>query len=348
MPKPKSKKTSIKDVAGLAGVGVGTVSRVLNNEPNVSEKKRKLILEAIEKLDYSPNIYARGLSGQKSYVLGLFCDDPRGDYVSGIVRGALLSCKELNYHLIVEIIGSEHSTDDLNTFLKRTQLDGAIVLSPLCDDKALLNVFDKNKVSIARISSHLPYPRAVDVGIDDYQAAYEMTEYLLSLGHKKIGFVKGDPDHGGANDRYNAYMSALESANISYRPSFVKQGYYSYDSGILCARELLSGSDRPTAIFASNDEMAAAILSVAREFGIKVPGELSIAGFDDGSISQRVWPPITTIRQPVEALARAAVEGLIDGAKHDSLAQDRKVKLDFELIKRASTHVLRTENHNIK
>lgn len=344
MPKPKSKKTSIKDVASLAGVGVGTVSRVLNNEPNVSEKKRKLILEAIEKLDYSPNIYARGLSGQKSYVLGLFCDDPRGDYVSGIVRGALLSCKELNYHLIVEIIGAEHSTDDLNTFLKRTQLDGAIVLSPLCDDKALLNIFDKNKVAIARISSHSLHPGTIDVGIDDYQAAYQMTEHLISLGHNKIGFIKGDPDHGGANDRYNAYMSALESANVFYRPSFVKQGYYSYDSGVLCARELLSGPDRPTAIFAANDEMAAAILSVTGELGIKVPDELSIAGFDDGSISQRVWPPLTTIRQPVEALARAAVEGLIDGTKHDSPARESKVMLDFELIKRASTQELRPES----
>lgn len=337
MPKPKSKKTSIKDVAILAGVGVGTVSRVLNSEPNVSEKKRKLILDAIEKLDYSPNLYARGLSGQKSYVLGLFCDDPRGDYVSGIVRGALLCCKELNYHLIVEIVEQNHSIDDLNTFLKTTQLDGAIILSPLCDDRAILNAFEKNNVPMARISAHLPFESTIDVGIDDYKAAYDMTAHLLALGHTKIGFIKGDSGHGGADDRYRAYMAALEDAGVAYQQSLVKQGYYSYDSGVDCARDLLSGADQPTAIFASNDEMAAAVLSVAREQGIDVPNSVSIAGFDDGSISQRVWPPLTTIRQPVKALAFAAVEGLVAASKGESSDLERNVTLDYELIKRAST-----------
>ena len=185
-----------------------------------------------------------------------------------------------------------------------------ILTPPLCDLPAAIEALNRAHTPFVRIAPEKPLTGSFDVRIDDYKAAYDMTAYLIGLGHRRIGFIKGHPDHGAANARFEGYRAALAHAGLPLIDELCVQGFFSYQSGIEAGERLLSLKKRPTAIFAGNDDMAAAVLAASQRFNLKIPQQLSVAGFDDSLVAQVVWPRLTTCRQPIKEMAEAAVSML--------------------------------------
>jgi len=332
-PKP----ASIYDVAKRAGVSIKTVSRVVNRQSNVSDATRERVMEAVNALSYRPNIFARGLASERSFLIGLLYDNPSAGYIAALQVGVLSRCREEGYHLIVESLDAQNPNVGRQVYALATEssLHGVILTPPLCDAPAVLDALHRAGTPFVRIAPEKPQPGAADVRIDDYKAAYDMTAYLIGLGHKRIGFIKGHPNHGAALARFEGYRAALAHAGLPLVEELCVQGYFSYQSGMEAGERLLSLKQRPTAIFAGNDDMAAAVLAASQRFNLKIPQQLSVAGFDDSLVAQVVWPRLTTCRQPIREMAEAAVSILIQSATGETAAIERR--LDHELVVREST-----------
>ncbi len=327
---------TINHVAEKAGVSIKTVSRVLNREPNVAESTRDRVNAAVEALNYRPNISARSLAGSRSYLVGLLFDNPRPAYAISLQFGALRRCQEWGYHLLLDSLDSDSPDFEahMTAMLTNVKTDGFILPPPLCDNERILDFLDEQGTPYVRIAPHRSINRAPSVNMDDAGAAFEMTSLLLRQGHKHIGFIKGHPDHGATHLRYGGYSSALRAQGAPLVQDLVKQGDFTAQAGIACAEELLALKVRPTAIFASNDEMALGVMLVANRLGLRVPQDLSVAGFDDDPAATLVWPQLTTVRQPVAEMSSAAVQML--------LSRDRTPGarlLDFQIVTRGSTGV---------
>ena len=333
-----SKPASIYDVAKRAGVSIKTVSRVVNHQSNVSEATRVRVLEAVEALSYRPNIFARGLASERSFLIGLLHDTPSAgsDYVAALQLGMLSRCRDEGYHLIVESLDAlnPNIARHVNALVSESSLQGVILTPPLCDMTPVLEALTKAGTPFVRIAPEKPLPGASDVRIDDYKAAYDMTAYLIGLGHKRIAFIKGNPEHGAAMARCEGYRAALVQAGLPLIDDLCEQGYFTYQSGMEAAERLLSRKERPTAIFAANDDMAAAVLATSQRYNLKIPQELSVAGFDDTLVAQVVWPRLTTCRQPIRDMADAAVSMLIQKPTSEKPLERH---FDHELVVREST-----------
>ena len=330
------KPASIYDVARSAGVSIKTVSRVVNQQPNVSPEARARVMEAVSALSYRPNFFARGLASERSLLIGLIYDNPSAGYMASIQLGALARCREDGYHLIVEQLNTQDPNlgDEERALVVQSSLHGVILTPPLCDAPSVLDALRDARIPFVRIAPERPLPDAPSVSIDDHAAARDMTAYLIGLGHRRIGFIKGHPEHGASHARFEGYLTALKQAGIAFADELVVQGYFSYQSGMEAGQILLSLKNRPTAIFASNDDMAAAVLAASQRFNLKLPAQLSVAGFDDSLVAQVVWPPLTTCRQPIKEMAAAAVSILVQKPKEGATLERR---LDHELVVRQST-----------
>ena len=339
MTKP-SHPATLEDVAALAEVSAKTVSRVVNAEPTVSEKTRERVLRAIELLDYKPNLNARMLAGERSYLIGLFYDKP-GDYLTNFHAGAADRCRESGYHLMLESWDrdSPQFTRQVSTLLRQMRLDGVILLPPLSDDVLIGNTLRDASVPTVRIAPRDHTDDSPSIGIDDYLAARQLTAHLLSLGHRRIGFILGKPGHGATEERYRGFADEMRAQNTPIDASLVETGNFVFTDGVACAQRLLAVKPPPTAIFASNDDMAAAVISVAHRMGLQLPTQLSVVGFDDAPVATMIWPLLTTVRQPVMTMARLAAELIIENSPRrqgwPSPLPHRT--LDFELIVRDST-----------
>ena len=335
---PNSEKpVSIYDVAKKAGVSIKTVSLVINRQPNVSLQTRTAVLAAIDALAYRPNVFARGLASERSYLIGLLHDVAPGSYIADLQLGALARCREEGYHLIVELLNPQQDhdlTQRVRSLVSESVLHGVILTPPLCDERIVMEELTKAQTPFVRIAPGTRMPGTPAISIDEYKAAYEMTAYLISLGHRRIGFVKGKPDHGSARVRFDGYRAALADAGISFQEDLCAQGFFTYQSGLEAGERLLSGKNRPTAIFAGNDDMAAGVLAVSQRFNLKIPTDLSLAGFDDSIVAQVVWPRLTTCRQPLKDMAAAAVSLLTQKRTHD---RPHERQLAHELVVREST-----------
>lgn len=330
---------TITDVARLAGVSMKTVSRVLNNEPNVTAKTRERVQAAAAELRYRPNLSARGLASSRKYLLALLYDNPSAEYVGAIQAGATEACRKRGFHLVVEPIRVPHGeiNSELEVLLQRLPVDGVILTPPLSDIKALMDVLDDVKIPYVPIApSETTKANVPSIGMDDTAAAKEMTQYLMSIGHRDIGFIIGPPDHSASALRKNGFLHAMSDAGLDVPKNRMLQGDFSFESGKACAQKLLSGPNIPTAIFASNDDMAAAVLSVAGKKGIPVPQKLSVAGFDDTALARVIWPPLTTIRQPIHDMGSRAARMLINGVTKTT-EDIPPLMLEHNIIVRAST-----------
>jgi LacI family transcriptional regulator len=325
---------TIKDVAAKADVSIKTVSRVLNHEPNVREETRVRVLAAVDALGYTPNFAARALAGSRAYLIALYGDNPSPSYIGDVQSGAMSTCRNAGYHLLVEQIEDGDATRrTVEASLSAVRVDGVILTPPVTDRREVLDALDERGVPYVRIAPAENLDRGPYLYIDEEQAAFDMTSHLLSLGHRRIGFVKGHPDHSAARLRHSGYGKAMRKAGIEVDASWVEAGDFSFRSGALAAERLLALPDRPTAIFASNDDMALGVMSVANRMQLSVPRDLSVAGFDDSPVTQVVWPQLTTVRQPISKMAAEAAQMLIYGAESGPLGR----LLEFELIVRGST-----------
>ena len=266
-------KSTITDVAKKAGVSMKTVSRVLNNEPNVAQKTRDKVKAVAAELHYSPNLAARGLASSKSYLIALLYDNPSPYYIANIQKGAIDACREAGYHLVVEPINMSGTnvSEEMEQILERLPVDGVILTPPLSDSEDIHAILERLKISYIPVAPSMDFDEVSSVKMDDVQAAYEMAEFLIRKGHRKLGFIKGHPEHSATTLRYLGFVKAVEAVGLELNMDWVVDGDFSFKSGVDAAENLLSQEDRPTAIFASNDDMAAGVVSVANRMNIAVP-----------------------------------------------------------------------------
>lgn len=318
------KRPTIDDVAGLAGVSIKTVSRVFNREPNVRPTTREKVLRAASELGYRPNQSARRLAANRAFVIAMLYDNPKApDYVAEMQDGALRVCRERGYDLLIHPCDAQspHLVDEVLHLHQEATVDGCVVLQPVSDHEGLVRALVDTGISAVRVSQR-PMEGLPWISVGDEQAAEQMTEHLIGLGHSRIGFIMGHPDHGSSHDRLGGYRKALRRHGIKLDESLIQQGFYDYESGYDCARRLLAMNPRPSAVFASNDHMAMATLTAAHELRLDIPGDLSVAGFDDASFARYAWPPLTTVRQPIVEVAKLATDTVLDrlqGRPHETM-----------------------------
>ena len=335
-----SAKPTVADVARAAGVSSMTVSRVINGSKSVLAETRSKVQAAVGALGYVPNVAARTLAGGKQCRIAMLHSNPSAAYLSEFLVGSLEGAADSDAQLIVEHWDGRENVDALSDRLAAHRIDAVVLPPPLCEHASLLRALEDRGLPTAQVATGLPSATTYAVTIDDTAAAQAMTEYLIDLGHRRIGFISGGPDQAASALRRKGYEGALRAAGIQCDKALIAAGDFTYRSGLAAAEALLGLTDRPTAIFASNDDMAAAAVAAAHRHRLDVPGDISICGFDDTAMATTIWPELTTIRQPIAQMARVAVEMLSRAScaqrpDHEVAPQQRR--LAFELVVRAST-----------
>ena len=334
---------TIHDVARYAGVASMTVSRVVNGNSYVSDAMRERVQAAIKVLNYSPNLSARNTrAGSAGPRIGVLYSNPSASYLSEVMLGGIEQSSKLGTQLVLERSTGLASQKAAVRRLLDQGVDGVILPPPLCDSRPTINMLHAAGVKVLALATARPMHDVSSVRIDDYQGALAMTRHLIELGHAKIGFIKGDPQHTPTQLRYEGFVDAMTAASLPIDPDWVVQGQFTYRSGLAAAELLLSPEERPTAIFASNDDMAAAALAVAHGLRIAVPEALTVVGFDDTPIASTVWPELTTIHQPISAMGRAAVSLIVDEIKAERAGNSPSPThqlMKFTLVKRGSSGV---------
>ena len=348
MPRGSSKATII-DIAKHANVSFKTVSRVLNDYPSVGAELRERVLRAMAELDYRPNSAARSLPGSRGYAISFIistesmvqsedADWYLSPFCADLQFGAFKACQEAGYRFVLQTVDIESPTlaNDIQRKFAQDGIDGVVLTPPTVDSAALLDALEKCGLPYVRIAPGTQLDRAAAIGINEYGGAYAMTEHLLSLGHRRIGFIAGPEHHIAARERLTGYSEALARVDGACAP-MIAPGDFTFLAGMAGAQALLGRKQPPTAIFAANDDMAAGALAAAHQLGFQVPGQLSIAGFDDSTTARLAWPPLTTIRQPIAAMTGAAIRYLIAaaGAGTESPPTDR-TEIPFTLVSRSS------------
>jgi LacI family transcriptional regulator len=334
-------KITIHDVAKQAGVSIKTVSRVLNSEPHVKEAVRTRVQAVIQALDYRPNAFARSLSSSRSYVIGFFSDAPAWSfYQSQLQREALVHCKSKGYHLIVEPVemSDPEWAKAIESSHSRLAFEGAILAPPSSDALPLIELLERLRIPVVRISPGLYEARSGLVQIDEAGAAAEMTRHIIDLGHTEVAFIGGPASHIAASRRRAGFVGAMERAGLVLREDFILEGDFTFASGSRLGDQLLGGKQRPTAIFAANDDMALGVASAANRSRLSIPKDLSISGFDDTPNSRSCWPTMTTVRQPIADIAREAAD-IITSAQYRDDTSDPQYRrnLTCEMVLRDST-----------
>lgn len=333
---------TIADVAKVAGVAPMTVSRLINGDDRVLDRNRQKIQAAIEAIGYRPNSAARALAGGQQCRIALLYSNPSAAYLSELLVGSLAEAKSRNVELTIEACDAREPATALVQRIMTHRINAVLLPPPLCDDAALLAALHAAGLPFAQVASGAPDPHALAVTIDDEAAAYAMTTRLIAMGHRVIAFITGADDQTASALRRAGHVRALTMAGISPIPELFAKGDFSYRSGLAAAERLLACSPRPTAIFASNDDMAAAAIAAAHRASLEVPRDISICGYDDTAMATAIWPELTTIRQPVAEMARCAVRLLSDAARAPGKAAwpiARHERLDFELVPRDSDAV---------
>ncbi len=315
-----------------------TVSRVINGESNVRENTRLLVEAVIAELGYAPNEAARSLAGASQIVMAmLYCK--RSAYISEFLFGGLEQARKRNAQIVVEKCHDDRVAREAVQRLIASGVDGVILPPPLGDSDRVLDELESSNTPTVVVSSGRVRDNVSAVTVDDFKAAHTMTEHIISLGHTRIGFIKGDPHQHASEQRLAGYCNAMEEAGLDYPDELQADGLFTYRSGLDAAERLLNLDDAPTAIFASNDAMAAATVAVAHRRGMVVPGDLTVCGYDDTPIAVTIWPELTTIHQPIIDLSRAAADLLVKKIRArnaNKKEKSRHMLLDFTLIRRQS------------
>jgi len=330
---------TIHDVAKHAGVSTMTVSRVINGETNVREETRQRVSASVKALRYSPNQAARSLASADAIHIGLLYANPSANYLSEFLLGSLEQSSLSGCQLVIEKCEEVESEAEVIQRLVEGNIDGVILPPPLCDSEAVLKAVKDAGLCRVLVASGRPAAGFCAVSINNFEASRAMTRHLLELGHRRIAFINGHPNQTASGQRFLGYVEAMTEAGLSVGTNQVAQGYFTYRSGLEAAGKLLDG-DNPTAIFASNDDMAVAAMAVAHSRGLEVPGDLAVTGFDDTPLATTVWPALTTVRQPIAEMAREAVRLLVEQIRARRAGGEPEVvqkMLKFALLKRDSS-----------
>lgn len=318
------------EVADRAGVSMKTVSRVMNNELHVRPAMRDRVLAAMAELQYHPNLAARQLAGNRSFTLAIITYEGHTSYLSRIALAVATECRRFGYHLISETFNpDERSEDVIRRILTNSRPEGIIVPAPHCNEPDIVASIERSGTPLVRLAG-TGDGYGIKIEVHEHDVSVELVRHLIALGHRRIALIASPFTHGAANERTIGYHTAMAEAGIAVDPELVVDGDFSFASGATIGRALLEHAAPPTAIFAANDGMALGVLAAARQMGLSVPRDVAIAGFDDSPAGRMVFPPITTVRQPLQDMARAAVLALIG-------KDDETVELSHTLLVRGST-----------
>jgi LacI family transcriptional regulator len=335
---------TITHVAADAGVSLQTVSRVINNEPNVRPAMKERVQASIDKLGYVPSIAAQRMSGSRSYLILAINDRERtiadwrarqgSDWVDQMLLGGMLKCAEYGYRMIFELVDThnDHVERELSATIAALQPDGVILTPPHSENPLITNLLAERKIPFARIGSITPGP-GIAITMGDKGSARLATEYLIGLGHRRIGFIAGSEEYNLSSWRIEGWQQAMETAGLASDELRIR-GDFSYDSGVAAAHALLDLDRRPTAIIASNDQMALATLDTAIGRGLRVPNDLSLISFDNTPVARFTTPQFTAVDQPIAATFSKAVELLINNG---NALDQQPVVVEGSLVQRGST-----------
>lgn len=329
---------TIQAVAEHAGVSAMTVSNVINGTGKVGTATRERVRAAIAQLGYVPNLAARGLASAGIVRVGLIYDEPQSPFVSAMLIGALNMTSARGVQLMIRrqsdysVAGAAESA----AALVRSGANALLLMPPFAELLSGRPIVRDLNVPLAAVATGGALPDVSTVRIDDGAAAFAITALLIRHGHRRIGLIAGPDNHSGSALRRAGYLAALDAHGLSTDPSLQVPGNYLFDGGIVGARALLDLPDPPTAIFASNDDMAGGVVSLAQSRGVRIPDALEVVGFDDTPISRQLFPALTTIRQPITEMAEQATAALIDAVAHSGAAPQDTI-LDYVLVERAST-----------
>lgn len=333
------KPATINDIARLAEVSKKTVSRVINNSPFVKEETRKRVEAVIAEHGFTPDPQARGLAFRRSFLVGMIYDNPSPNYVVNMQQGVLDAVRGAGLELVVHPCNRADDSflTDVRNFIVRQKLFGVVMPPSVSEDDrvvAILKDADCPYVRIASVSLDEP---ACMVVTHDSRGAARAARHLAELGHRRIAFISGPDTFRSSHERGRGFAEGLAEHGLQLDPAYVRRAAYTFESGVEAATELLALPQRPTAIFAGNDEMAIGVMKAARDAGLDVPRDLSIVGFDDLPMASRVWPNLTTVRLPIRDMGRMAAEKLTAGLRGLDPATLVQPEVDPSLVVRDST-----------
>jgi LacI family transcriptional regulator len=336
-PRASRDRLTITDIARLAGVSKKTVSRVINEAPYVNKKTRARVEAIIAEHGYQPDPQARGLAFRRSFLVGLIHDNPNSQYVENVHLGILDALAGRGYELVIRPCDRRSPTflDDMRSFVERLRLFGVVLTPSVSEDDRLAKLLESADCPYVRITcATLDKPTRLVLTHDSHGAA-AAARRLAELGHTRIAYISGPPLFRSSHERREGFIAGLAEYGLELAPDLTVPGAYTYESGLARGRELLARPDRPTAIFAGNDEMASGVYGAAHELGIRIPDDLSLVGFDDAPIATRMWPAMTSVRLPVREMGKAAAEKLFVTPKEAATAP--AAEFTPALIERQST-----------
>ena len=328
-------KPTINDVARLSGVSKKTVSRVINRSPLLNKDTREKVEAVIAELGYVPNPQARALALRRNFVLGMIYDNPNAQMVLNFQEGVLDAIRGTEYALVIHPV-DRHSPglfDGIRRFIEQQRLSGVMILPPLSENDSLASLFDELGCNYVRMASAELDDAAHLVQSDDRDAVRQAVAFLIGQGHRRIGLVEGPEGFRSALERREGWREAMEAHGLYCGTDLIARGNYTFDTGKAAGAALLDLAEPPTAIFASNDVMAAGVVHVARDRGLDVPRDLSVVGFDDTAIAQTIWPPLATVRWPIRTMACSAARKLLN----PEAAGKEQSRFPTEFLPRAST-----------
>ncbi len=340
-----ARKPTIDDVARLSGVGRATVSRVLNDGPNVSAKMRAKVNEAVAALGYQVNLQARFLAGGANRTVLLICasdteNEPNSYYQSALEIGALRVSAQMGFELVTHTLAldGEEVTRRLLHLVDDSRCCGVILTPPFSDWPELTAVLASRDATTVRISPGHPAGEGMAaVGMDDEAAGYALARYLVAQGHRRFGFIQGLAEHLSAEKRFRGARRALDEAGLDAEAMAGVRGNFTFRSGVELLPRLLELPAPPTAVICANDDTAVGALFAAHRADLHVPRDLSIASFDDTPVSALVWPPLTTVHQPIQEMAARAMQ-IIAASRtgNGAAAAPGHEFLPFSIIERSS------------
>ena len=330
--------STIKDVARAANCSIKTVSRVINNEPYVKEDLRNRVQTAIRALGYAPNISARRLVQNKSYMICILLYPGFNQEASQILSTVMDITHDEDYDILIQpyFPSNKRSRNKLVELIAEHRIDGFVITPPCDSDSFLIDMLVTYKVPLVQIDPFEPIPQIPSINGEDRAGAFHMTEYLIMLGHQAIAFLMGSRNMRSSFNRLEGYKAALQAHQISFEPGLVENSENNFDGGFTACKLLLQRHADLTAIFAGNDEAAYGVIYALQEMGIPVPQRISVCGFEDLAQSKKLWPGLTTIHQPADDMIAQATHMLIRILKQDP-PQELQVTLPFRLVVRGST-----------
>lgn len=331
---------TIRTVAAQAGVSAMTVSNVINGSGKVGEATRRRVELAIKQLDYQPNSAARGLANARTSRLGVVYERPWSAFVSAALVGALEETSALGVQLLTcdSDDVERHGPEQAMRALVKQGAGGLLLLPPFAEAMSGTPLLAELDVPVGTISTGRGLPDMVTVRIDEQAAAQALTRLLIDQGHHRIGFIAGPHTHSGSAPRRGGYEQELRAAGLPISADLIVEGDYTFESGLKAAVTLLDRPNPPSAIFAANDEMAAATAWTAHRLGIPVPDDLALVGFDDTPLAERIFPPLTAAHQPIGDMVRRAIDLLVGVMRRPDERQSAPdIIFDHMIVERSST-----------